>query len=93
VGGLQQHQHLRQSEFGVDLGPGYEAILVVNGTQIPPKQLRVVPAQAQYWFTPGKGKVIEELPAGQTCVVALVWRTADGRGPGDQNVRWCFAVT
>lgn len=83
---------LRQSELGIDLAPGYEAILVVNGTQIPTQDLRQVPAQAQVWFTPGPGKAIEELPAGETCVVALVWRTADGRGPGDQNVRWCFTV-
>ena len=84
---------LRQSEFGIDLAPGYEAILIVNGVQIPEGDLRQVPAQAQVWFTPGEGKAIEELPAGQTCVVALVWRTIDGRGPGDQNVRWCFSVT
>ena len=34
--------------------------------------------QNQVFFTPGEGKVIEELPAGQTCVVAIAWRSSDG---------------
>jgi hypothetical protein len=85
---------LRQSEIGVDLAPGYDAALVVNGLEIPRKQLRVVPAQNQVFFTPGPGKVIEELPAGRTCVVALVWPSAQGRGTTqDKTVPWCFSVT
>jgi hypothetical protein len=85
---------LRQSEFGIDLAPGYDGALVVNGTEIPRNELRLVPAQNQIFFTPGPGKIISELPAGKTCVVAIVWRSADGRGTSqDQSFRWCFGVT
>ena len=85
---------LRQSEFGIDLAPGYDGTLVVNGTEIPVRELRKVPAQNQVFFTPGPGKVITALGAGQTCVVAIVWKSADGRGtPQDQTFRWCFSVT
>ncbi len=53
---------LRQSELGIDLAPGYEGTLVVNGVEMPTAQLRLVPEQNQVFFTPGEGKVIDELP-------------------------------
>lgn len=84
---------LRQSELGVDLAPGYDGTLVVNDLEIPRSQLRLVPEQAQVFFTPGEGKVIEELPAGRTCVVAIAWRIANGRGVDDERTTWCFDVT
>lgn len=84
---------LRQSEFGIDLAPGYDAGLVVDGTPIPTAQLRRVPEQNQVFFTPGKGKAVEELDAGRTCVVADVFKTSVGQGtPQDQTVQWCFDV-
>lgn len=86
-------QFLRQSELGIDLSPGYEGRLAVNGTEIPTEQLRLVPEQNQVFFTPGEGKVIEELQAGPACVVAVVWRSADGMGTADKTFRWCFEVT
>ena len=57
-------RELRQSELGIDLAPGYEGTLVVNGIEIPDDQLRHVPAQNQVFFTPGEGKAIEELDGG-----------------------------
>jgi hypothetical protein len=85
---------LRQSELGIDLAPGYDAALIVNGVEIPRRELRVVAAQNQVFFTPGAGKVIEELDGGRTCVVAVVWKSSQGRGtPQDTSVAWCFTVT
>jgi hypothetical protein len=84
---------LRQVEVGIDLVSGYEAALMVNDTTIPVDELRQVPEQNQVFFTPGEGKVLERLPAGQTCVTATVWRSADGRGVDDLSYRWCFDVT
>ena len=84
---------LRQQELGVDLAPGYEGTLVINDVEIPRDQLRLVPEQHQVFFTPGEGKIIEELPAGRTCVVAIAWRTAVGRGADDERTTWCFDVT
>jgi hypothetical protein len=83
----------RQSELGIDLAPGYEAALIVDGTPIPEAQLRRVPAQNEVFFTPGEGKVIEELDAGQVCVTAVIWKSAVGRGVSDQPFQWCFDTT
>jgi hypothetical protein len=88
----QDTEHLRQSEIGIDLGPGYQAILFVNGVEIPAGQTRVVDAENQYFFAPGEDTVIEELGAGRTCADALVWKSEDGRGAKDQRFHWCFDV-
>lgn len=86
-------EQLRQSELGIDLAAGYEAALSVNGTEIPTDELRLVPEQNQVFFTPGEGKVIEELPGGKVCVLALVWKSSVGRGAQDRSFQWCFDVT
>lgn len=85
-------QVLQQAEVGIDLAPGYEGALVINGTTIPTDELRLVPEQNQVFFTPGPGRVFEALPSGTTCVTAVAWKTADGRGPGDLSFQWCFDV-
>jgi hypothetical protein len=90
---LNRAEVLRQAELGVDLAPGYEGTLIVNDLEIPQDELRLVPEQNQVFFTPGEGKVIEELPAGRNCVVALAWRSEVGRGPDDERTTWCFDVT
>jgi hypothetical protein len=82
---------LRQAELGIDLAPGYEGALVVNGLPIPTEELRLVPEQNQVFFTPGEGKAVERLQAGPNCVQALVWRSSQGRGTAsDQTFTWCF---
>ena len=81
---------IRQAQLGIDLAPGHEGTLVLNGVAIPTDELRLVPEQNQVFFTPGEGKVVEELDAGRTCVDAIVWRSEDTRGPQDQRFRWCF---
>lgn len=83
-------QVLRQTEIGIDLAPGWEGALIVNGQPIPDDELRLVPEQNQVFFLPGEGTAIEELPAGRTCVTALVWKSQTGRGVRDQTFSWCF---
>ena len=83
----------RQAELGIDLAPGYEARLVIDDLEIPEGELRLVPEQNQVFFTAGEGKSIEALEAGRTCVTAIAWRSAVGRGVDDERVRWCFTVT
>lgn len=85
---------LRQAELGVDLAPGYDGTLFVNGVEIPAEDQRRVPEQNQVFFTPGEGKAIERLHAGPNCVTALVWKAADGRGTSrDRSFPWCFKAT
>lgn len=86
-------QILQQAEIGIDLAPGYEGLLVLDGTTIPRDELRLVPQQNQVFFAPGPGRTFTALPSGPTCAVAIVWESARGRGPEDLTFRWCFAVT
>jgi hypothetical protein len=81
----------RQSEFGVDLAPGYDGTLIVNGTEIPRDELRRVPAQNEVYFTPGKDKIIDELN-GPVTVRAVVWKSSVGRGKQDQTFQWTFTA-
>lgn len=82
---------LRQGELGIDLAPGFEGALSVNGVEIPTEELRLVPEQNQVFFTPGEGKAVERLRGGENCASAVVWRSSTGRGtPDDQTFRWCF---
>src|SRR3546814_19645482 len=53
-------QVLRQSEIGVDLGPGYEGDLVVNGQPIPEEELRRVPEPKPVIYLPRKGPPFAE---------------------------------
>ncbi len=82
---------LRQAELGVDLAPGYEGAIRVNGVDIPTDQLRLVPEQNQVFFTPGDGTVVERLRAGVNCAEVQAWKSADGRGTAnDRYFTWCF---
>jgi hypothetical protein len=83
-------QVLRQSEIGIDLAPGYEGTLIVNGQVIPEDELRRVPEQNQMFFQPGEGTTFPELPPGRSCAAAVVWRSSDGPGVADESFRWCF---
>ena len=55
---------LRQAELGIDLAPGYDGTLAVNGVDIPVEDQRRVPEQNEVFFTPGEGKAVEQLLAG-----------------------------
>jgi len=85
---------LRQSELGIDLAPGYDGTIAVNGVDIPVEDQRRVPEQNQVFFTPAEGKAVEQLAAGPNCVVATVWRAAEGPGTtNDRTFSWCFEAT
>ena len=78
---------LRQAELGIDLAPGYDGTLAVNGVEIPVEEQRRVPEQNQVFFTPGEGKVVERLLAGPNCATAIVWKAADGPGTAERPDR------
>jgi hypothetical protein len=90
----QNDEVVRQAELGVDLAPGYDGTIAVNGVEIPVDQQRRVPQQNEVYFTPGEGKVVERLLAGPNCATAIVWKAAVGRGTqNDQSFTWCFEAT
>jgi len=84
---------LRQAPLGIDLTSGWTGTLVVNGTEIPEDQLTREPALNQIFFEPGPGTVIEQLPPGQNCIEAIIWRESESRADARTPRRWCFEVT
>lgn len=84
---------LRQDRIGIDLAPGWDANLIVNGISIPNDQLDKTPALNQVYFQPGDGKVIEELRPGPNCAQALPYLERRGADAARPPIRWCFEVT
>jgi hypothetical protein len=85
---------LRQAEIGIDLAPGWDADLQINGVDIPEDEERENGSQDQVLFSPGKGKVIESLAPGLVQVTAILWEPAKGQTHerGSHTVTWSFRV-
>ena len=81
----------QQSTVGIDLLSGWEGTLQLNDVEIPMDQLKLTPELARIEFTPGDGKVVEELQAGLNCVTAIVWPIPEGRDAA-REIPWCFTV-
>lgn len=90
-----------QATVGIDLEPGYDAFLVVNGQRIQnvvsetdpsPDGLRKAPTLGLIEYTPGPGKRVERLQTPRSCVDAWVWKTIDGSANAEQ-ISWCFNVS
>lgn len=82
-----------QSTIGIDLAPGWEGTLVIDGVEIPEDELNTERRDLyRVEFTPGPDKVFETLPEGPLCVTARVWEIAAGRDAGTRTVSWCFEV-
>lgn len=82
---------LQQDVIGIDLAPGYEGSLTLNGTPLPDDQITIIPQLNQVTFKPGPTKVFEQLPEGENCLVATYWLSATG--PTVTTSRsWCFTV-
>jgi hypothetical protein len=88
----EDSQAVQQSTIGIDLAPGWEGTLVVDGREIPGDQLNVRSALNLVEFTPGEGKVFTSLPSGHLCIRAVVWETRVGRAEGARTVSWCIDV-
>jgi hypothetical protein len=85
---------IRQAEIGIDLAPGWDADLRINGVDIPEDEERRNPPLNQVFFRPGPGKVIEALAPGPVTVTAIIWRPTAGetRDNGSRTVTWSFRV-
>jgi len=82
----------QQSSVGIDLVAGWDGVLRINGVEIPEDELVKTPQTGLIMFTPGDGKAVEEFETGRNCVTAVIWPIAEGRGPADRQVPWCFEV-
>lgn len=81
---------VRQAEIGVDLAIGFTAVLLVDGVEIPDDQLRRNDPEAQLFFMPGEGKIIEALAPGPHTAAALVWRLGSETREDAQAYSWSF---
>jgi hypothetical protein len=84
-------QIVQQQEVGVRLAPGYDADLAINGTPIPVTQLDKTTGINLITFRPGPDKVIEQLDAGENCVLATFWLIETGPDVS-RRFSWCFSV-
>jgi hypothetical protein len=82
---------LQQAPVGVDLAPGYEGRLTVNGVPLPDDEVQSVAQLGQITFQPGPGKAFEQWPAGRNLVQVIFWRTADGPAQS-ASAYWYFTV-
>jgi hypothetical protein len=85
---------LRQGEIGIGLKAGWDADLRINGVDIPEDEERLNGPQGEVLFSPGKGKVIEQLAPGTVNVTAFLWEPAKGQTHerGSHTVSWSFRV-
>lgn len=89
---LPRSQVLRQAQVGIDLVPGYSVTLEINGKAIPDDQVEQTIGLDKYIFSPGDGKELKTLPAGDVCAAALLTPITDPRAT-PIRIPWCFQVS
>lgn len=84
---------LRQAAVGLNLADGYDAYLIVNGTEIRSREDGLVKdlGTGLVEFVPGPGRPVEELEPERNCVIAMVWKRTDGPDTA-QPASWCFTA-
>jgi len=85
---------LRQSQVGINLAEGYDAYLIINGTEIRTAEDGLIRdlGTGQILYQPGPDKPVEELHPGQNCIVAQVWDVLKTQSTSEP-VSWCFDAT
>ncbi|MFV0316629.1 MAG: hypothetical protein ACK5O2_06665 [Microthrixaceae bacterium] len=84
---------LTQTDVGVDLATGYDAYLIVNGTEIRTAQdgLTKDLGLGTVKFSPGPGRAVESLLPERNCVIAMVWPQIEGEQAAEP-ISWCFSA-
>lgn len=88
---------LQQSEFVLDLEPGWIAEIVLDPSDAPSlaleeDELDFTPELDQYTWAPGDEKSLDRWPPGTNCVIATIWDQTQGRAGSERVVQWCFSV-
>jgi hypothetical protein len=83
---------LAQESVGIDLAPGFTAVLLLNGVEIPEDQLNRRTGVDEILYRPADDDAAVEYEAGENCLVALVWPVDRTRFEA-RSVSWCFNVT
>lgn len=81
---------LRQTQVVIDLQPGYDLDLVIDGMPIPDSELDLTFETGRFVYLPGPGKTIETWSPGFHAIEATWDRTSGLPDPG--SLRWSFRV-
>jgi hypothetical protein len=81
---------LRQTQLVIDLKPGYDIDLRVDGVPIPDSELDAVEETGRFVWIPGPGKTFEEWVPGFRAIQVTWDRTSGLPDPGE--LRWTFRV-
>jgi hypothetical protein len=84
---------LTQSSVGVDLAVGYDAYLIINGTEVRSEEEGLVKDMGTGLITyqPGADGMAELVPE-KNCVIAMVWKQEEGQKYAEP-VSWCFTAS
>lgn len=82
---------LQQDLIGIDLAPGYEGRLALDGVPLPDDEVTVVAPLNQITYRPGPGRTFEALPQGTNCLTATYWMSSKGEQQSSRFT-WCFTV-
>jgi hypothetical protein len=80
----------RQTVVFVELQPGFDGTLAINGRVIPDDQIdRLSTGNSRLAFSPGPGKEFSQLPPDRNCVVLSYFHTGQTPEKASQY-SWCF---
>lgn len=88
---------VQQGQVGIDLAPGYDATLDLNGTEItntvkdPTADGLFRSGTNTISYQPALGHRVKSLSEGQNCVTAFIWKQVDGKATA-KPLRWCFSA-
>lgn len=84
---------LRQAGVGIDVASGYDAYLIVNGTEIRTVRDGLIKdlGTGLIQYIPGPGKPVSRLNPERNCVLAMVWKQSEGERTA-LPVSWCFTA-
>jgi hypothetical protein len=83
---------VRQARIGIDLKPGYEAVLRLDRIDIPEDQLERIPELGQTFYTPGPDKITGAITPGRHCATASFWDPTQGGPETGRKYSWCFTA-
>ena len=80
----------RQTSLVINLEPGFDLVLVVDGFTIPPEEINASEPTGRFSWTPGPGATYQEWAPGLHAV-KIDWRRPTGF-PEPGAYRWSFTI-
>lgn len=83
-----------QSTIAADLAFGYEAVLLLNGVELPLDQLnrKQMASLGFVSWSPGPGQEVRRLAPGRQCAGVVYWPQGGAQATDGKRYEWCFNV-